>query len=430
VRAPAAARAALAFLLAAASPVLAQEFPEAEAKLRREVAVDLLSLADWCYRNQAKVLGIDAVDECREMDRLATGIELVDQGLRKMTIENPADPAALQKKRGEAGKEIARRYDRLAALKHDPKDDARFGDYGLRALRWDPADARVQRAATAAEEAGRGNRPVEAGLLVRGILRADPEGAAKGRYDALLERIAQRDVFVLGSPSHDLVAFVSLPKDWKKGKPFPVLVGAEGAGCNFLGYLRGLTAARGSRPVIAVTPMGLSNTNTLEPTKYPAYGKALLDRWSGDRIAFDGAGMEAVLAEVRKRFGGEEKVFVTGFSGGGNYCYWKLLHDPAGVRGAVPCCGNFAGYGADGAPGAGAAGGPPVRILTGEKDPHREFTFGNRDSPGIEPQTDRACEILKGLGYAHVERIMVKGAGHSALPDQVWKFVDEVLAAK
>jgi hypothetical protein len=83
--------------------------------------------------------------------------------------------------------------------------------------------------------------------------------------------------------------------------------------------------------------------------------------------------------------------------------------------------------GAEGAPGAGAGGGPPVHILTGEKDEHREFTFGKKDSPGIEPQTDRAVEVLQGLGYANVRRTMVKGAGHSSLPAEVWKFVDEVV---
>ena len=140
--------------------------------------------------------------------------------------------------------------------------------------------------------------------------------------------------------------------------------------------------------------------------------------------------MDAVLAEVTKRFGGEKKVFATGFSGGGNWCYGKLLRDPGGVRGAAPACANFSGMGSDGAPGAGEGGGPPVHILTGEKDEHREFTFGKKDSPGIEPQTDRAVEVLKGLGYANVRRTMVKGAGHSPLHAEVWKFVDEVMGTK
>jgi hypothetical protein len=183
--------------------------------------------------------------------------------------------------------------------------------------------------------------------------------------------------------------------------------------------------------VIVISPVTLSNTNALEPAKYPCYPKSLLDSWGGRRLEFDGPGVDAVIAEVRRRFGGEEKVFATGFSGGGNWCYWKILRDPAGLRGAAPACANFSGGGSEGAPGAGPGGGPPILVLTGEKDEHREWTFGKREGgPGIEPQTDRAMEVLKGLGYAHLRRTMVKGAGHSPLHAEVWRFVDEVMGAK
>lgn len=65
-----------------------------------------------------------------------------------------------------------------------------------------------------------------------------------------------------------------------------------------------------------------------------------------------------------------------------------------------------------------------------EKDEHRDFTFGKKDSPGIEPQTDNAVAALKQLGYAKVERTMLPGVGHSSCAAQVWKFVDGVMGAK
>ena len=114
-------------------------------------------------------------------------------------------------------------------------------------------------------------------------------------------------------------------------------------------------------------------------------------------------------------------------SGGGQYAYFKLLQDPSHVRGAAPCCGNFGGAGAEGAPAAGPDGGPPVHLFTGEKDPYREHV---NDEPGIEAQTDRAEAALSKLGYTHVERTQVKGAGHDAFPGLVWKFVDQVLGVK
>lgn len=321
-------------LLVFAAAGAAEDFSEAEGKLRREAAGEILAFADACSKVGAKEAGLAAVEEARDLDPLAKDLKTAGDARAALPADAP-DAASFPKKRAEAGKAVAKAYDRCTALKHDAKEDARFDDYSLRALRWDPSDARVKRAAAASEAASGGNRPVEAGLFLRGILRADPEGAGKGRYDALVDGLARKDPLLLGSAAQDLVAFVSLPKDWRKGKAFPVLVAVDGAGCDFLGCARGFAAARGSRPLIVVSPMTLSNTNDLLPAKYPAYPKPLLDRWNG-----------------------------------------------------------------------------------------------NRDSPGIEPQTDAAAAALARLGYARVERTMVKGSGHSPLRDQVWKFVDEVMGVK
>ena len=425
MRAPAAAL--LLALALVTAPARAQEIPDAEARLRSDAAKELVVYAAACARNGAKAAGEEAIEEARELDHLADGIKAAGDALAALTSDAP-DATAFPPVRAVAARVIAKAYDRLSGLKRDAKDEARFLGYFARALAWDPADARVRKAAAAADAAA--GKPWEGGLLLRAVIRADREGDGKGKYDALVERMAKKGLLLLGAPDHDLLAFVSLPGDWKKGRSWPVLVAVDGAGCNFEGCARVFAGSRGSRPVIVVSPVTLSNTNELKPATYPCYPKPLLTKWNGNRFDFDGPGVDAVLAEVRKRFGGEEKVFVTGFSGGGNWCYGKLLRDPKGVRGAAPACANFSGMGADGAPGAGEGGGPPVHILTGEKDEHREFTFGKKDSPGIEPQTDRAVEVLKSLGYTNVRRTMVKGAGHSALHQEVWKFLDEVMGAK
>ena len=75
--------------------------------------------------------------------------------------------------------------------------------------------------------------------------------------------------------------------------------------------------ARGSRPVIVVTPCGFTNTNELKPETYPYYDPSVLEEYGSRRMDFDGPGMEKILETVRTRWGGEEKVFLTGFSGGG-----------------------------------------------------------------------------------------------------------------
>ena len=46
--------------------------------------------------------------------------------------------------------------------------------------------------------------------------------------------------------------------------------------------------------------------------------------------------------------------------------------------------------------------------------------------PGIEEQTDWAMKAFADQGFTNVKRTMLPGVGHSALPREVWDFVDEV----
>jgi hypothetical protein len=413
-------------LVAADAAAKEKDSAAAEAKLKPEAAKLVAEYAAWCAANGAKKEGAAALAEAESLD--AQTPKLAET---KVALESLADDVAaadaIAKQKKAAGPKIAAAYDKLAAIDHDPRLDGRFEEYLFRALVWDTGAARISKIRKAIDDAAGGNRPDEAGRLLVRLKRADRDGVAAGKYDKLEIDFATKDVLLLGSDTHPLVGWVSLPKDWSKGKSYPVLVGVEGAGCSFLGYCRGSMSARGSRPVIVLAPVTLSNTNELKAETYPCYGKALLDEWNAKRMDFDGAGVDALLSVIRKRFGGEEKVFVTGFSGGGQFTYFKLLQDPSHVRGAAPACGNFGGAGAQGAPGAGVGGGPPVHLFTGEKDQYKDHVGAE---PGIEAQTDSAEENLKRLGYTHIERTQVKGAGHDPLHALVWKFVDQVLSAK
>lgn len=418
---------ALALVLVAADAAAKEKDPAAaEAKLKPEAARLVAEYAAWCAANGAKKEGAAAVAEAESLDAQAPKLAETKTSLDALA-DDAAAADAVAKQRKAAGPKIAAAYDKLAAIDHDAKDAGRFEDYLFRALVWDTGAARISKVRKAIDDAAGGNRPDEAGRLLVRLKRADKEGVAAGKYDKLETDLATKDVLLLGSDTHPLVGWVSLPKDWTKGKSYPVLVGVEGAGCAFLGYCRGSMSARGSRSAIVLAPVTLSNTNELKPELYPCYPKSLLDEWNAKRMEFDGAGVDALLAVIRKRFGGEEKVFLTGFSGGGQFTYFKLLQDPAHVRGAAPACGNFGGAGSQGAPGAGEGGGPPVHLFTGEKDQYREHVGSE---PGIEAQTDSAEETLRKLGYTHIERTQVKGAGHDPLHALVWKFVDQVLGSK
>jgi poly(3-hydroxybutyrate) depolymerase len=420
-----------ALLAAAAAFASAKETDAAaEAKLRADAAKGVAEYAAWCAAHGAKKDGAAAAAEAESLDAQAPKLAETKSALEALTEDAADAAAAVAKQRAAAAPKIAAVYEKLAALDHEAKDAGRFEGYLFSAVAWDPSATRIGKVRKAVEDAATGGHGEEAGRLLVRLKRIDAAGAASGKYDRVETELATKDVLLLSSDAHPLVGWLSLPKGWTRGKSYPVLVDVDGAGCNFLGSLRAFCGLRAARPVIVLAPVTFSNTNDLKPETYPCYAPSLVAEWdkkAGKRHEFDGPGVDALLDVIRKRFGGEEKVFLTGFSGGGQYTYWKLFHDPAHVRGAAPACGNFGGAGIEGAPGAGADGGPPVHLFTGEKDPYREHVNAE---PGIDAQTDSAEENLKKLGYTHVERTQVKGAGHDAFPALVWKFVDEVMGAK
>lgn len=423
---------AVALLIALAVPVAVQakdgSVSPAEVKALGETSAEIGAYALWCAQNGAKVEGTAALAEAKALAEGPTVLGEASKALESLAEQAPTGKEAADKQRRQVGPKVAKLYERLVVLDHDAKDAARFDGYLLGALSWDPSKPRISKVTKAIEDAIKSNRGDAAGRMIVALRNADAEGTAAGRLEKLEIELATKDLLLVGASDPPLVAFVSLPAGWTPGHSYPVLVGVEGAGCSFAGYARQSKSARGSRSVILVTPCGFTNANELKPESYPWYSAAVLSAWGSQpkRMEFDGPGMEKILEAVHTRFGGEDRVFVTGFSGGGNYCYWKLMSDSAHVRGAAPACANYQGWGLDAAPAA-ASGGPPVRLMTGSSDPYKDAIGGK--PPGIEGQTDAAQAKLKELGFAHVERVQLKAA-HSPLHAEVWKFVDEVLGAK
>jgi len=405
-------------LLLATAAVLAK--PDAEAALKAKVARVWVDYARWCHVQGLKPEAQKAVADARACDPAAKDLERLAADVEAM--EGGGDDApGLAGRREKARKDAAKLYDRLAKLDHDAADEARFEGYLLQAVQLDPSKARLGKLAAQVKQlAGNRKNADKAGRLLVLLREVDPDG----KHDALEADLARKDVALIKG-AHPMVGWLSLPDGWKKGGHYPVLVAVDGAGSGFLGRARNCAETRGNRPFIVLAPCSLSNTNQLEPAKYPFYTPEQLEEWNRDRITFDLEGLEALLAVVRERFGGEEKFAITGFSGGGNLCYAMTVRAPERILFSAPACANFAGLGFREAKPP-ADGGPPIRILTGEKDPHRDFTFGNKDSPGIEPQTDRAVQALADLGYTHVTRTMLPGVAHSPCPREVWDIADEL----
>jgi len=362
-------------LVAGTGPAVAGPVEQAKAK----IAKVWVEYGRWCKAHRLKEEAEGALARAAALDPEAKDLAALREEVKGL----PADvepPAGLERRREKANKAAARAYARLARVVD--------GD--------------------------------EAGLWLSRALALH----ADKRTVKMLASEARRKPVLVQAPGHPMVGFLSLPRGWSPRRSYPVLVSVEGAGCNFAGNHRRFATARGSRKYIVLTPVSLSNTNALQPKKYPHYGAKLLSEHDRNRIAFDLAGLNALLAFAKEHLGADEKIGITGFSGGGNLCYGFLARHPDRVRFAAPACANFSGQGYRDAEPV-EDGGPPVHIMTGENDPHREFTHGNENSPGIEPQTDRAVEALKRLGFTKVKRTMLPGKGHATLAAEVWAFTDE-----
>jgi dienelactone hydrolase len=430
-------RRALVLLLAAAlatlsPPAPAGAAPDAktaaeETKTKERVAKVWIEAATALKDKGRKVEAQRALAAAKAADPKAPGIEGLGQAVEALPDVEGEDADA-KKRLDAAGAEAAKAWERLAFLPHDGKDDARFAQYLVRAVEAEPTKARLGKAAAAARQmSGNSANALSTGLLLSRLRDLDPDPASAARYDAIEAEAAQSDVALVKHKDHPMVAWLSLPKGFTKRGETPVLVAVEGAGANYLGVARGFASSRGSRKYIVLAPCSLSSTNELKPETFPFYAPALLEEWNGRRIDFDLPGLEAILKVLQTRYGAAKKVAITGFSGGGNLCYSFTMQRPALVWASVPACANFQPGLASGAEPA-EGGGPPVWILTGEKDEHREHVFGAK--PGIEGQADWAEESFKTLKFTHVKRTMLPGVGHSSCGDKVWSFLDELSSGK
>jgi hypothetical protein len=368
-----------------ALPARADErLDRAAEKAREKIASTWLDLARALEGAGAKSAAEDALGRARALAPGLEGLGDVAERVAAIGEDVPPDEAA-QRRIEKAREDAAKGYDRLAKVFEGAAGDPRHVRHLLDAIALDPSKARVQRLAALAQEAP---------LLFQ-------------------------------APGHDFAVWLSIPKAWRPGREWPVLVSVDGAGADFLGNARTFLGARGSRDWITIAAHALSCTNEIDRAKFPAYSREVIDRWNGDRVGFDVPGLLGVLDAVRDLFGGAPKVAITGFSGGGNLCYGFTLRHPDRVLCAAPACANFQPGLARGAARP-EAGGPPVHVMTGADDPHRHLTHG-KTPPGIEDQTDMAMKAFADQGFTNVKRTMLPGVGHSALPREVWSFVDEVV---
>lgn len=221
--------------------------------------------------------------------------------------------------------------------------------------------------------------------------------------------------------AHSMQYYLSLPKAWSKGKSWPVVVVIESANRQFKVAAEAFEKARGDMPFILVTPLVTTNGGPRyrEAGEYHYSDAVWNEIEHGDRCAYDFDGIAAAVADVRRRYGGEARYFVTGFEAGGHTLWAMIFRHPEAMRGAAPVATNYAGRCLDDA----AFSSSPTRVDLAV----RVFGGGSaearwKEGTPLYSQTVNAKELAKMHGYRNVSDAVIPGKGHEPLADEVLSY--------
>ena len=249
--------------------------------------------------------------------------------------------------------------------------------------------------------------------------------------------------------SHPIQYYLSLPDGWVASpsqqsprKKWPVVVVIESAERDFLHAAMAFAKARGQRPFILVTPLVVTNGGAgyrSVPTYH--YSDQVWDRiQNSGQFTFDMDGINAIMQDVAKQYGGEDKFFVTGFEAGGHTVWGILFNHPEVVRGAALVCPNYlgrwvseeksqkekgkneeGGSSSEGISSAAERVGLPIRNFIGTKD---DLCAAGHP---IYTQMQRAMSLAEAHGYKNVSLVRVEGKGHERLADEVLDYFSSLL---
>lgn len=217
--------------------------------------------------------------------------------------------------------------------------------------------------------------------------------------------------------THPIQYYLSLPDGWLEGKKWPVVVVIDSADREFLQAATDFAQARQQRPFIVVTPLVVTNGGA-NVRSVPAYhySDQVWNRiQNSGPFNFDMDGITAIMQDVVKQYGGEDKYFLTGLEAAGHTIFGIVFNHPETVRGAAIVCPNYLGRWVDEAriSSAPERSTLPIRIFLGTSD-----TLCTPGSP-IYTQMQKAMTVAEAHGYKNVSLTRVEGKGHERLAGEV-----------
>lgn len=230
--------------------------------------------------------------------------------------------------------------------------------------------------------------------------------------------------------AHPMRYFVALPTGWSASAEWPVLVVVPDAHRDFRANLEQFVTARGDRPYILVAPEVLScgGARSRTPDHY-SYSRAEWDSLQGgDDFAFEDAGLQAVMADVRKNWRGAPKAFLTGWEAGGHTVWAQAFRHPERWLGVAPVTANYQRRGVD----TKSISHAPERAVV----PIQPFLCGAPKGDALEAvpfasqQTDAALKDGREHGYQARPVRVVPNADHGPLPEAVFAWCDSLRSGR
>lgn len=222
---------------------------------------------------------------------------------------------------------------------------------------------------------------------------------------------------------HAMQYYVSLPQGWTAQKTWPILVTVTGGLKNFQANADLFAAARGSHQYIIVTPVNLTNGG--DPSQFRQlseyrYSSAVWDEV--DRVGwcrFDADGLDAVIADVRRDYHGENRYYITGHSAGAHLLWLVVLTRPGMLAGAVSTGGNFRNRCVETSVLAHAPHGTglPIRGFVGEREDARD---------ALVDQFNAGRKLAISRGFTNVSLKIVPGEDHNPMPAMVFAYLDSL----
>ena len=226
---------------------------------------------------------------------------------------------------------------------------------------------------------------------------------------------------------HPMQYHLALPAGWTAQKTWPVIVAIPDATRDFPGNAAAFVRARKDQTFIIVAPHVLTGggANYRAADSYHYTDAVWQEAERVGAFRFDSEGIAAVIADVHRLYGGEEKYFLTGWEAGGHTVWAMIFQHPDALRGAAPVSSNYLGRWTSESDFSTAAARRdlPVKVFfCGAVTDDLRVPWNH-----LHNQTEEAIRVAGAHGFRPIPLVVAEGKPHGPLADEVLAYFSSLL---